>query len=86
MEVELSCCLADDQRSDGLDRVLRDYLGRVRLASLKFIKRCNEVKVLEALAICEGLLNIISLNVWSVVVESDCFEVMNLLFGWSKCH
>lgn len=39
----------------------------------------NEVKTLEALAICYGLESISSLNLTNILVEIDCLEVVRLL-------
>lgn len=38
-----------------LGRVVRDHLGQVHIVGSKFILRCCEVNVLEAMIICLGL-------------------------------
>ena len=54
-------------------------MGHVRLASLKFITSCYEVKILEVVAISFDLESISSLNLLNIQVESNCLEVVNLL-------
>lgn len=59
--------------------MLQDQLGHVHLASLKFISRCKEVKILEAMTICFGLESISSLHILNIVIDFVCLEVVNML-------
>lgn len=63
----------------GLGWVFHDHLGRVHLAGLKFVPRCQELKILEAMTICFGLEILTSINISNILVESNCLEVINLL-------
>lgn len=53
----------------GLGWVLQDHLGRVRLTSLKFVRICQMMKVLEAMAIGFGLETLLSIRVSNILVE-----------------
>lgn len=64
---------------EGLERMLRNHLGRVWFVDLIFIPQCNEVKTLEAMAIYKGLESVSSLNLSNILVEFNCFEVVHLL-------
>lgn len=53
---------------DGLEWLLRDHMGRVRLASFKIIPRCNEIKVLEAIDWQVFSLSMLTIYWWSLIV------------------
>ncbi|KAE8648586.1 hypothetical protein Csa_008875 [Cucumis sativus] len=49
--------------SNGLGSVLQDHFGQVDLVGYKFVLRCREVRLLEAMTICFGLQNISSIHI-----------------------
>lgn len=68
-----------DINPSGLSGMVQDHVGCVHLVGLKFIPRCLEVKLLEAMTICFGLENLSSIYVLNILVESNYLEVINLL-------
>lgn len=59
--------------------MLRDHLGRVHLARLKFVPRCQKMKLFKAMMICFRLETLTSIYILNILVESDCLEVINQL-------
>lgn len=57
--------------------VLCDSLGHVHREVL--FHKCQEMKLLKAMAICFCLQNLCSISISNILVEFDCLEVINLL-------
>lgn len=55
-ELNINAIWSHTRQARGLGWVLRDYLGRVRIAGLKFILKCCSMKFLEAMAILDELM------------------------------
>lgn len=60
--------------SGGWGWVLRNHLDHVRLVGLKFVPRCQKVKLLKVMAICFGLKTLSSISISNTLEGSDCLE------------
>lgn len=60
--------------------VIRDNLGRVCLADMRYISSCREIKTL-AHALCDGLVEALAPKLQPIQVEFDCLKVVILLNG-----
>ncbi|XP_022155262.1 uncharacterized protein LOC111022403 [Momordica charantia] len=71
---------SDSTHRGGIGWIIRSWDGDIVLAGNRFVEACNNVKLLEASAILEGLRNLTNLGVLRPLhIETDSAEVESLL-------